>query len=264
MKNILEQLDSLKQLKASGAISNDEYIEMLTILYRNDSEPPSEKSIELEDKILTTDNVIKKIENQKNIFLGLFILSLIILFTLLLINTLNKTARNNDQDYVRQIEKLNKINRNQTATINKLTSKITAIGQIKPFLIKKIDIVNNIYKDGNFIKKSYGVKVNNINSFKFQELDYISAKISYLGIENIDKKYFIRIIGPNGIEANPEISEGKYTLKENTWFNIGHNSINTSGWGNEDVAYYARGKYRLEIWLEGQNEPEKTAYFKVI
>ena len=264
MKNILEQLDSLKQLKASGAISTDEYIEMLSILYRNDSELPSEKSMEQEGKNLTTDNDIKKIENQKNIFLGLFILSLIILFAHLMINKLNKNDRNYDQDYIRQIEKLNKINRNQTGTIDKLTSKITAIGQIKPFIIKNIDIVNLIYADGDFIKESPGIKLKNVNTFKFQELDYISAKISYLGIENIDKKYFIRIIGPNGIEVNPEISEGKYTLKENSWFNIGHNSVKTRGWGNEDGGSYVRGKYRLEIWLEEQNEPEKTAYFKVI
>ena len=140
MKNILEQLDSLKQLKASGAISTDEYIEMLSILYRNDSELPSEKSMEQEGKNLTTDNDIKKIENQKNIFLGLFILSLIILFAHLMINKLNKNDRNYDQDYIRQIEKLNKINRNQTGTIDKLTSKITAIGQIKPFIIKNLPL----------------------------------------------------------------------------------------------------------------------------
>lgn len=266
MKNIVEQLDSIKQLKASGAISNDEYLEMLSILYRNDSEPYSDKSIEQEDKNLTPnlDINIKKIENQKNIYLGLFILSLIIFFIFLLRNTLNKTDRNNDQYYVRQIEKLDNINQNQTATIDELTSKITEIGQIKPFLIKKIEIINNIYEGDDFIKSSYGTKVNNINTFKFQELEYISAKINYLGIENIDEKYFIRIIGPNGIEVNPEISEGKYTLKENTWFNIGLNSVTTSGWGNEDGGYFAKGKYRFEIWLEGKNEPEKTDYFKVI
>jgi hypothetical protein len=266
MKNIVEQLDSIKQLKASGAISNDEYLEMLSILYRNDSEPYSDKSIEQEDKNLTPnlDINIKKIENQKNVYLGLFVLSLIILFIFLLINSLNKSDRNNDQYYVRQIEKLDKINQNQTATIDELTSKITEIGQIKPFLIKKIEIVNDIYEGGDFTKRRYGHKVNNISTFQFQELEYISAKITYLGIENIDKKYFIRIIGPNGIEFNPDITEGKYTIKENNWFEIGNNSTITSGWGNEGGGSYVRGKYRFEIWLEGQNEPEKVAFFKVI
>jgi len=266
MKNILEQLESLKQLKASGAISNEEYTEMLSILNLSDSEPFFDKSIEQEDTNLTpdNDNRVKKIENQKNIYLGLFILSIIVFFIFLLINTLNKTDRNKEQSYLLQIEELNKLNRNQIATIDKLTSTITAIGQIKPFLIKEIDIVNDIYKDGDFVKERHGIIKNNLTTFKYEDIDYISAKIHYLGIENIEKRYFIKIIGPNGIEFNPEISEGKYTLKENSWFNVGHNSVNTSGWGNEEGGSYTRGKYRFEIWFEGQNEPEKTAYFKVI
>jgi len=265
MKSKIEQIEALKSLRSSGSISDDEYVQMVSLiedqpLNENASDADLVKDIVEQQsrtnhttKVSITKSARNKISTK--IFLGFGIISLLGFITMIymyndLKSSTDKTHRITESYYENELSHLN--------------DRLNQIARLKPIIVTKLDVVNLIYHKGEFIREQEGRKKSKYTIFDTRNLDYVALKFDYFGNQEFDTKIYIKLIGPYGLSFNREVSPKGYTTDDTFHVGIGEHQERTPGWGNDDGGTYERGTWRAELWFEGKNVPEEIAYFKVI
>ena len=265
MKSNDEQIASLKLLRSTGSISEEEYQQMILMLEEAaQKEDPSdeEQRTDLMDNQSGRQQEINvpipqsaKDKIRRKIFL---VTNVILLVGFLIMAYLYNDLRTS-KDFI-----YNDMMSYYEEELGHLNNRIDQIGKLQPFIVTKLDVVNLVYDNGEFKKEQKGRKTGKYTLFDAQKVDYIALKIDYYGIQEDEAKVFIKLIGPDGLFYNSEVSPKGYSTDDDIQLFIGDQQETTSGWGNEDGGSYDRGNWRAELWLEGKIVPEAIAYFKVI
>lgn len=264
MKSIDEQIASLKLLRSTGSISEEEFqqmIQMLEVPAQKEYPSDEEQLKDLKDEQSGRQQEINVPfpQSAKNLIRRkIFLVTNVILLVAFLIMAYLYNDLRITKDFI-----YNDMMSYYEEELGHLNNRIDQIGKLQPFIVTKLDVVNLDYDNGEFKKEQKGRKTGKYTLFDDQKVDYIALKIDYYGIQEDEVKVFIKLIGPDGLSYNSEVSPKGYSTDEDIQLFIGNQQETTSGWGNED-GLYDRGNWRAELWLEGKIVPEAIAYFKII
>lgn len=127
--------------------------------------------------------------------------------------------------------------------LTELSDFKSSIGSTYPIVITDIEIAN-VYKDGT-IETDYG------NTLYDYRTLYLKPRITYTGLTSGTKEFKIKWVMPSGSLRTGDSSPYGYSFSENVYVSEGsYNTLDFTGWGNENSGNWSSGRYRVEIWYD--------------
>ena len=171
-------------------------------------------------------NADKKFFSSRNIFLGLFVLSLAGLAV-----SIPMCADKNSKLIVAEADLADK-----NEEVESQKNILNSVAGSQSVFVASAQVKN---KGGNYGEKIFG------NKTKF-----IHPRIKVYNLSNQKKTLGIKIFSPSG-QVKGKVSKGGYSFtnelpaNHSGWFEI-------SGWGNNGNKNFSRGNYRIEVWEDGK------------
>lgn len=198
--------------------------------------------------------ILKKGGNTKWwVIITLLIISTVIGFALYIF-TYNDVEYYKDQYYNERTTSGNQISKlesqinskdNEIRDVKaKLSNLKSEIASVSPFVIYKVEIGNS-YNGGN-METDYG------NMIYSSRTMYLKPKVYYEGFKAGNYEIKVKWFRPNGSLSTGTSSPYGYSQSDSHSLSEGSNSIELSGWGNENMGHWESGEYRLEIWYDGR------------
>lgn len=148
-----------------------------------------------------------------------------------------KSKTSSLQDEVSEME----IERDNALT--ELSDFKSSIGSTYPIVITDIEIAN-VYKDGT-IETDYG------NTLYDYRTLYLKPRITYTGLTSGTKEFKIKWVMPSGALRTGDSSPYGYSFSESAYVSEGsYNTLDFTGWGNDNSGNWSSGRYRVEIWYD--------------
>ena len=127
--------------------------------------------------------------------------------------------------------------------LTELSDFKSSIGSTYPIVITDIDIAN-VYKDGT-IETDYG------NTLYDYRTLYLKPRITYTGLTSGTKEFKIKWVMPSGALRTGDSSPYGYSFSESAYVSEGsYNTLDFTGWGNDNSGNWSSGRYRVEIWYD--------------
>lgn len=127
--------------------------------------------------------------------------------------------------------------------LTELSEFKSSIGSTYPIVITDIEIAN-VYKDGT-IETDYG------NTLYDYRTLYLKPRITYTGLTSGTKEFKIKWVMPSGSLRTGDSSPYGCSFSESAYVSEGsYNTLDFTGWGNENSGNWSSGRYRVEIWYD--------------
>lgn len=127
--------------------------------------------------------------------------------------------------------------------LTELSDFKSSIGSTYPIVITDIEIAN-VYKDGT-IETDYG------NTLYDYRTLYLKPRITYTGLTSGTKEFKIKWVMPSGALRTGDSSPYGYSFSESAYVSEGsYNTLDFTGWGNDNSGNWSSGRYRVEIWYD--------------